>query len=318
MGCPVATRSIRPGTRVLNQFQLGRALTGELGLDPPIKALFVYNSNPVTQSCDQGRTLSGLAHDDLFTVVSEQYLTDTADYADIILPATTQLEQFDIMFSWGHLCLSLNLPAIEPLGEAVPNVEQFRPHLATHGCPALALRFSRRPADLALGVGSVAVLLQEEPHLAVEPLSAFDAAEVSDAGQDDQARPGNASVQSLAHVDGRADVLVAVEEEGWHIDSRKDVSEIGLGHRLQHCLVRGRANTSHEGPHLLDHLRRGRLGEQPRQVAGNPLLRCPLHVGGQADDPPAHFVGREGPGPSGIGAGQDEGPGNRGMPVEQL
>ena len=126
MGRPVATRSHPPGTRVLNQFQLGPALTGELGLEPPIKALFVYNSNPVTQACDQGRTLSGLARDDLFTVVSEQYLTDTADYADIVLPATTQLEQFDIMFSWGHLYLSLNLPAIEPLGEAVPNVEQFR------------------------------------------------------------------------------------------------------------------------------------------------------------------------------------------------
>jgi anaerobic selenocysteine-containing dehydrogenase len=117
---------IAPDTRVVNQFQLGPALTGELGLDPPIKALFVYNSNPVTQACDQGRTLAGLARDDLFTVVSEQYLTDTADYADIVLPATTQLEQFDLMFSWGHLYLTLNQPAIEPLGEAVPNVEQFR------------------------------------------------------------------------------------------------------------------------------------------------------------------------------------------------
>ena len=117
---------IRPGTRVLNQFQLGPALTGELDLDPPIKALFVYNSNPVTQACDQGKTLAGLARDDLFTVVSEQFLTDTADYADIVLPATTQLEQFDLMFSWGHLYLSLNQPAIEPLGEAIPNVELFR------------------------------------------------------------------------------------------------------------------------------------------------------------------------------------------------
>jgi anaerobic selenocysteine-containing dehydrogenase len=117
---------IRPGTRVVNQFQLGPALTGELGLDPPVKALFVYNSNPVTQACDQGRTLAGLAREDLFTVVSEQFLTDTADYADIVLPATTQLEQFDLMFSWGHLYLSLNQPAIEPLGEAVPNVEMFR------------------------------------------------------------------------------------------------------------------------------------------------------------------------------------------------
>ena len=68
----------------------------------------------------------GLARDDLFTVVSEQFMTDTALYADIVLPATTQLEQFDIMFSWGHLYLTLNEPAIAPLGEAVPNTELFR------------------------------------------------------------------------------------------------------------------------------------------------------------------------------------------------
>jgi anaerobic selenocysteine-containing dehydrogenase len=117
---------IRPGTRVLNQFRLGPALTGELGLDPPIKALVVYNSNPVVVAPDQARTIAGLSREDLFTVVSEQFLTDTADYADIVLPATTQLEQFDLMFSWGHLYLTLNQPAISPLGEAVPNVELFR------------------------------------------------------------------------------------------------------------------------------------------------------------------------------------------------
>jgi anaerobic selenocysteine-containing dehydrogenase len=117
---------IRPGTRVVNQFRLGPALTGELGLDPPVKALFVYNSNPVVVAPDQARTVAGLSREDLFTVVSEQFMTDTADYADIVLPATTQLEQFDLMFSWGHLYLSLNQPAVEPLGEAVSNVEQFR------------------------------------------------------------------------------------------------------------------------------------------------------------------------------------------------
>jgi anaerobic selenocysteine-containing dehydrogenase len=67
-----------------------------------------------------------LAREDLFTVVSEQFMTDTARYADIVLPATTQLEQFDVMFSWGHLYLTLNEPAIAPLGEAVPNTELFR------------------------------------------------------------------------------------------------------------------------------------------------------------------------------------------------
>lgn len=117
---------ITPGTRVLNQWRLGPALTGEEKLDPPIKSLFVYNSNPMIVTPEQAKIADGLAREDLFTVVSEQFLTDTARYADIVLPATTQLEQFDIMFSWGHLYLSLNMPAIEPLGEAVPNTELFR------------------------------------------------------------------------------------------------------------------------------------------------------------------------------------------------
>ena len=121
------------GTRVLNQWRLGPALTGELDLDPPIKSLFVYNSNPAVVAPEQGKLLRGLAREDLFTVVSEHFITDTAQYADIILPATTQLEQEDIMFSWGHLYLSFNNKAIEPLGEAVPNTELFRRLAATMG-----------------------------------------------------------------------------------------------------------------------------------------------------------------------------------------
>ena len=117
---------IKPGTRVLNQWRLGAALTGEERLDPPIKSLFVYNSNPVIVAPEQEKVVRGLAREDLFTVVSEQFLTDTARHADIVLPATTQLEQFDIMFSWGHLYLTLNQRAIEPLGDAVPNTELFR------------------------------------------------------------------------------------------------------------------------------------------------------------------------------------------------
>lgn len=122
-----------PGTRVLNQWRLGPALTGEMDLDPPIKSLFVYNSNPAVVAPEQGKLLRGLARDDLFTVVSEHFVTDTAQYADIILPATTQLEQEDIMFSWGHLYLSYNNKAIEPLGEAVPNTELFRRLSTTMG-----------------------------------------------------------------------------------------------------------------------------------------------------------------------------------------
>ena len=121
---------IKPHTRVVNQFLLGRALTGELGLDPPITALMVYNSNPMVVCPEQDKVAAGLARDDLFTVVSDHFLTDTARYADIVLPATTQLEQLDIMFSWGHFYVSLNTPAIAPLGEAVPNTELFR-RLAT-------------------------------------------------------------------------------------------------------------------------------------------------------------------------------------------
>ncbi|MQB19164.1 molybdopterin oxidoreductase family protein [Agrobacterium tumefaciens] len=112
--------------RVINSWQLGPALTGELPLDPPIRSLFVYNANPMSMVSQQGKLEAGLARDDLFTVVSEHFMTDTARYADILLPATTQLEQKDIMFSWGHLYLSYNNPAIEPLGEAVPNTELFR------------------------------------------------------------------------------------------------------------------------------------------------------------------------------------------------
>ena len=122
-----------PGTRVLNQWRLGPALIGEMDLDPPIKSLFVYNSNPAVIAPEQGKLLRGLAREDLFTIVSEHFITDTAHYADLILPATTQLEQEDIMFSWGHLYLSFNNRAIEPLGEAVPNTELFRRLAATMG-----------------------------------------------------------------------------------------------------------------------------------------------------------------------------------------
>jgi anaerobic selenocysteine-containing dehydrogenase len=117
---------IKPGTRVINLWQLGAALTGELNLNPPIKALFVYNCNPVTQVAEQEKIVAGLAREDLFTVVSEHFMTDVTDYADIVLPATTQVENLDLMFSWGHTYVTLNLPAIAPLGEAIPNTELFR------------------------------------------------------------------------------------------------------------------------------------------------------------------------------------------------
>lgn len=115
---------IPPGTRTINMTQLAEALT-EVD-DPPVKAMIVYNSNPAAVCPDLNRVRRGLVRDDLFTVVMEQFPTDTADYADIVLPATTQLEHFDVHSSYGHLYVQANPPAIPPIGESKPNTEMFR------------------------------------------------------------------------------------------------------------------------------------------------------------------------------------------------
>src|SRR5262249_24381095 len=86
----------------------------------------VYNCNPGAVAPDQQRVLAGLKREDLFTVVLEHFQTDTADYADILLPATTQLEHFDLHHAYGHTYSMLNTPAIEPVGESKPNSEIFR------------------------------------------------------------------------------------------------------------------------------------------------------------------------------------------------
>jgi anaerobic selenocysteine-containing dehydrogenase len=112
-----------PSTRVVNMVQLGRALTE---LSPPVRALVVYNSNPAAIAPDQGRVLEGLRRDDLFTVVIEQFMTDTASHADVVLPATTQIEHLDVVPSWGSVYVTLNRPAIDPVGESLPNSEIFR------------------------------------------------------------------------------------------------------------------------------------------------------------------------------------------------
>lgn len=116
---------IPPRTRTINMVQLAEALLGELA-PPPVRALFVYNANPASVTPDQTRIVAGLKRDDLFTVVHDQFLTDTARYADIVLPATTQFEHYDILGSYGHLYVQVNEPAIEPFGEAKPNTEVFR------------------------------------------------------------------------------------------------------------------------------------------------------------------------------------------------
>jgi anaerobic selenocysteine-containing dehydrogenase len=111
-----------PSTRRVNMNQLGRVLTEG---DPPVKVLFVYNSNAAATSPDQRRILAGLERNDLFTVVFEQVMTDTAHYADVLLPATTFLEGYDIVRAYGPIGLRLARPVIESVGEARSNAEVF-------------------------------------------------------------------------------------------------------------------------------------------------------------------------------------------------
>ena len=110
--------------RTINMSAIGDALLD--ARDPPVRAIYVYNSNPVAVAPESGKVRAGFAREDLFCVVHEIFQTDTADFADILLPATTQLEQIDVHTSYGHLYALANNKAIEPLGEALPNTEVFR------------------------------------------------------------------------------------------------------------------------------------------------------------------------------------------------
>ena len=110
--------------RIVNMSRLGHALT-ELS-DPPVQAMLVYNSNPAVIAPNQKAVLQGMRRDDLFTVVHEQLFTDTTDYADIVLPATTFFEHKDFQGTYGHYYVQLSEPAIAPLGEARSNVTLFR------------------------------------------------------------------------------------------------------------------------------------------------------------------------------------------------
>jgi anaerobic selenocysteine-containing dehydrogenase len=112
-----------PRTRLVNMNHLGRALLDYT--DPPVQMLFVYNCNPLATMPDQNRVLEGLKREDLFTVVFEQVVTDTARYADVLLPATTFLENYDIAKGYGPISLQLVQPVIEAVGDARPNVEVF-------------------------------------------------------------------------------------------------------------------------------------------------------------------------------------------------
>jgi anaerobic selenocysteine-containing dehydrogenase len=114
-GCP-------PPGRKVNMNRLGAALLGEAA-DPPIRSLFVFGANPAASTPNTGRILAGLRREDLFTVVHDLFLTDTADYADLVLPATSQLEHTDLHKAYGHTLLAYNRPAIAPLGESKSNWE---------------------------------------------------------------------------------------------------------------------------------------------------------------------------------------------------
>ena len=114
---------LKAPTRIININQLGDTLN-QLN-DPPVKSLYVYHSNPASIAPDQNQVIKGLLREDLFTVVHERFMTDTAMYADLVLPATTSLEHADIYRGYGHYCVQRAYPVIEPVGEAKSNWDTF-------------------------------------------------------------------------------------------------------------------------------------------------------------------------------------------------
>ena len=118
------TKSLGRLARTINMVELGKALNDLQ--EPPVKALFVYNSNPAAVCPNHNDVIRGLMKSDLFTVVHEQFFTDTTDYADIVLPATTFFEHKDLQSAYGHYYLQISSQAIEPLGECRSNVDVFR------------------------------------------------------------------------------------------------------------------------------------------------------------------------------------------------
>jgi len=123
----LAARHGKPA-RIINMSTIGDALLTPASADfgPRVEALVVYNSNPVAVAPESAKVVQGFAREDLFTVVLEHFQTDTADYADILLPATTQLEHIDVHASYGHVYMVANNAAVAPMGEAKPNTEIFR------------------------------------------------------------------------------------------------------------------------------------------------------------------------------------------------
>ena len=139
--------------RTINMSTIGDALlhAGDATFGPKVEALVVYNSNPVAVAPESAKVARGFARDDLFTVVLEHFITDTADHADYVLPATTQLEHWDIHTTYGHTDVLLNRPAIAPQGQARSNAQIFRDlaaHMATHDAAFAAPHFHTNDEDL--------------------------------------------------------------------------------------------------------------------------------------------------------------------------
>jgi len=147
-------RAPEPSTRIVNMNHLGRALAPDA--DPPVRLLFVYNCNPLATMPDQNRVLRGLEREDLFTVVFDQVMTDTARYADIVLPATTFLEHYDVARGYGSFALHLVQPVIDAEGEARPNADVFADLAARLGLDDL-------PTDETEWLLKVARWLPDEP-----------------------------------------------------------------------------------------------------------------------------------------------------------
>jgi anaerobic selenocysteine-containing dehydrogenase len=154
------TTSLGREARTLNMVELGRILTTPL--DPPVKSLFVYNSNPAAVCPQHNEVVRGLLRSDLFTVVHEQFFTDTTDYADIVLPATTFFEHKDLQKAYGHYYVQVSNQAIAPLGECRSNVELFR---------ALALRMGFTEDCFRESVDEMIDLALDSKHPWLEGLS---------------------------------------------------------------------------------------------------------------------------------------------------
>ena len=184
--------------RIVNMVELGKALN-TLD-DPPVKALFVYNSNPAAVCPNHNEVIRGLQRSDLFTVVHEQFFTDTTDYADIVLPATTFFEHKELQTAYGHYFLQVSDQAIEPVGECCSNVEVFRALAKKMGFEDECFRESvDQMIDAALDSdhpwlrGIDRKRLQREAHVRLN----FGAAELRSAGQPAPALPTQSTYEAF-------------------------------------------------------------------------------------------------------------------------